>query len=454
MFQRTLLLAGLGLIASFVAFPVAPARAAEPAVAGIYDGRDDVTGNRVLTIFGKGLSAVKAVSLQIDDVTQVGGTVLLFKTRTMILFGLPTGLPKGSYIVRLYYGKALTQQDHPVVIGGTETWDVAGINAVLLSGKAGIGTNAPQGDLEVVGIDGVAFKGILGPGAIPAEGPGSRMMWFPGRAAFRAGYVDGAQWDDGSVGMYSFAAGDDTIALGAGAVAMGGFSTASSNWAIALGHTVTASGQYSFAAGIQATASGGAAVSIGTVTLASGDSSTATGEGTIAQARASFAAGAYNVAAGSMSARVDTDPVFVVGNGTTLARSNALTLLRNGNLTIAGTLTQASDARAKTDIAPLAGVLGRIGSVHGVSYRFKDGISAPEGRQIGLLAQEVREAFPELVAEDSEGKLSVAYGNFAAVLLEAVKEQQATIEAQRRDLDAMAKRLALLEARMEGKAER
>ena len=70
-----------------------------------------------------------------------------------------------------------------------------------------------------------------------------------------------------------------------------------------------------------------------------------------------------------------------------------------------------------------------------------------EGRAV-VLAQEVREAFPELVAEDTEGKLSVAYGNFAAVLLEAVKEQQATIEAQRKDLESMKERLALLEARL------
>jgi hypothetical protein len=172
------------------------------------------------------------------------------------------------------------------------------------------------------------------------------------------------------------------------------------------------------------------------------------GLGTTAQSYASLALGSYNVVAGNSMTPVATDPVLVVGNGTFISASNAFTLLRNGNLTIAGTLTQNSDARAKTDVAPLAGVVEKLARMRGVTYRFKDGTAAPEGRHIGLLAQEVREAFPELVAEDSEGKLSVAYGNFAAVLLEAVKEQQATIDAQRKDLDAMAKRLEALEARL------
>jgi hypothetical protein len=188
---------------------------------------------------------------------------------------------------------------------------------------------------------------------------------------------------------------------------------------------------------------------MGSFTIASGGASTAIGDSTTAQAYGSLALGRYNVAGGTPTFIDATDPVLVVGNGTgSLSPSNAFTLLRNGNLTIAGTLTQNSDARAKTDVVPLAGVISKLATLHAVTYRFKEGTPAPEGRHIGLLAQEVRDAFPELVAEDSEGKLSVAYGNFAAVLLEAVKEQQATIDAQRKDLDAMAKRLEALEARL------
>jgi hypothetical protein len=183
------------------------------------------------------------------------------------------------------------------------------------------------------------------------------------------------------------------------------------------------------------------------------------GDSTTAQAYGSLVLGRYNVVAGTTNSWVSTEPALVVGNGSSAGSpSNAFTLLKDGNLTIAGTLTQNSDARLKTDIAPLRGALSRLAGVRGVTYRFKDDRSGPAGSHIGLLAQEVREAFPELVKEDSRGTLSVAYGNFTAVLVEAVKEQEAVIESQARDLaaqkagnEALEKRLARLEALVEGK---
>ena len=51
--------------------------------------------------------------------------------------------------------------------------------------------------------------------------------------------------------------------------------------------------------------------------------------------------------------------------------------------------------------------------------------------KIGLLAQEVQEAFPELVkrAGEAEGTLSINYQGMVPVLINAIKEQQ--IELQR-----------------------
>ena len=72
--------------------------------------------------------------------------------------------------------------------------------------------------------------------------------------------------------------------------------------------------------------------------------------------------------------------------------------------------------------------------------------SGPAGRHVGLLAQEVQAEFPELVREDAEGNLSVAYGNFTAVLLVAIQEQQQEIELQRRELSALRERLEALES--------
>ena len=52
----------------------------------------------------------------------------------------------------------------------------------------------------------------------------------------------------------------------------------------------------------------------------------------------------------------------------------------------------------------------------------------PEGRQIGIIAQEMEKEFPELVTTDNQGYKAIAYDRFAAVLLEAVKAQQKEIE--------------------------
>ena len=50
--------------------------------------------------------------------------------------------------------------------------------------------------------------------------------------------------------------------------------------------------------------------------------------------------------------------------------------------------------------------------------------------KIGLLAQEVQKAFPELVkqAGDAEGTLSVNYQGMIPVLINAIKEQQKQID--------------------------
>jgi len=46
---------------------------------------------------------------------------------------------------------------------------------------------------------------------------------------------------------------------------------------------------------------------------------------------------------------------------------------------------------------------------------------------IGFIAQEVAEVIPELVFDGNSKYLSVAYQNFVALLVEAVKEQNNTI---------------------------
>ncbi len=221
--------------------------------------------------------------------------------------------------------------------------------------------------------------------------------------------------------------------------AMGYQSTAGGEYSTAIGYQTLATGDYTTALGYNAVASGHFATAMGPSSTASGNYSVAMGAPTTSQAHTSVALGRFNVIEGSQTSWIATDPLLVVGNGSSEAsRSNALTLLKNGNLTIAGTLTQNSDARLKTDVQSLPTVLAKLHAIRAVTFEWKDKRTHPAGRQLGLLAQEVMGAFPELVHEDSEGNLSVAYGNLTAVLLAAIQEQQ-------REIEALRERLAVLE---------
>ncbi|MEJ2217590.1 MAG: tail fiber domain-containing protein [Gemmatimonadota bacterium] len=293
-------------------------------------------------------------------------------------------------------------------------------------------------------------EGLLPPP--PASGEGARMMWYPAKAAFRAGYATDTQWDGDNIGWFSFAAGVATTASETGSTALGQYTTASGANSTALGNgtiasgiastafgsTTTASGDHSTAFGFLTTASGNLSVSSGRQTIASGQLATAFGLGTTAQAYGSVVIGSYNVVEGIPNSWIETEPLFVAGNGlTAYSRTNALTLYKNGNLTIAGTLTQSSDARLKEGIEPLEGTLHRVLQLTPIRYHFRAGTGRPQGTQLGLTAQQVQPLFPELVKEDGDGYLSLSYANLSAVLVKAVQEQDAEMSALQREIRSL-----------------
>ncbi len=168
-------------------------------------------------------------------------------------------------------------------------------------------------------------------------------MWYPDKAAFRAGYVDGAQWNRDSIGPYSVAAGYSTKATAFAAVAMG-FQTTAGHASTAFGFNTIASGSASTAMGLFTVASGHQSTATGYSTVASGVGSTSMGYWTNAKAYCSLAMGLFND--NTDNAIPDyprqEDRIFQIGNGTDVsARSNALTVLRDGNTGIGTTTPQA-----------------------------------------------------------------------------------------------------------------
>src|SRR6185436_455303 len=93
-----------------------------------------------------------------------------------------------------------------------------------------------------------------------------------------------------------------------------------------------------------------------------------------------------------------------------------------GILTVNGT-NYPSDIRLKRNIMLLDNSLHKLLMLGGYHYYWKNE-KTNEHMQTGILAQEVREVFPELVTEDDKGLLSVNYSGLIPVLIESIKEQQ------------------------------
>jgi Chaperone of endosialidase len=130
-----------------------------------------------------------------------------------------------------------------------------------------------------------------------------------------------------------------------------------------------------------------------------------------------------------------------------------------------------SDIRFKTALRPIGNALEKVLQLRGTSYRWSEaGLAhlmrhiseqisagpdataednqklwdaerqkaheASSGDHIGLIAQELETVVPELVHEDQEGYKYIRYPQLTALLVEAIKEQNAMIQSRLAALDA------------------
>jgi hypothetical protein len=119
--------------------------------------------------------------------------------------------------------------------------------------------------------------------------------------------------------------------------------------------------------------------------------------------------------------------VLLLGNiAIGVSNSSQTFAVRVGGTTLADEWTIRSSRRFKTNIQPLQDALSRIEALQGVSYeRTIDG-----KHEIGVVAEDVDRVVPEVVAHDPETHQveGVDYSRLVALLIEAVKAQQAEIE--------------------------
>ncbi|MDP8269403.1 MAG: tail fiber domain-containing protein [Candidatus Tenebribacter davisii] len=136
----------------------------------------------------------------------------------------------------------------------------------------------------------------------------------------------------------------------------------------------------------------------------------------------------------------------------------------NGNVHVTGTFTNPSDERFKENVQPFKNALSKIKLMDVHTFNFiqmaeEKQLVLPEGKQIGLIAQELEEILPELVvdnvhaydkSEGIEGAESdierieykgINYIGLIPVLIEAIKELQMQNEEHQQKLQAQQKQI-------------
>lgn len=342
------------------------------------------------------------------------------------------------------------------------------------NGKVGVGAAPGSADLQTGGIDGVLFQGTRFSGSIPAEGPGTRFMWYPKKAALRAGSVDGAQWDDTNIGSYSTAMGSGTTASNFGSTAMGDRTTASGYASTAMGFKTTAPSGYETVVGSYNTLYTPASTDVwdltdrlfvignGTETGLESDAmvvlkngNTGIGNSTPAVplqvdggTDCHFAGSSGFVKTGSTSGAnicIDNNEIMASTNGVastlflnydggltyvggelwvnTLATATAITLCRNTDGVLASC---SSSERYKESIYPLPIGLDVVEELKPVIFKWK----GRDEDDLGFIAEEVAAINPLLATYDNDGQIEgVKYRQLTAVLVNAVQEQQEQIAA-------------------------
>jgi hypothetical protein len=101
----------------------------------------------------------------------------------------------------------------------------------------------------------------------------------------------------------------------------------------------------------------------------------------------------------------------------------------------ADTWTTRSSRRFKTNIHTLDGALETVERLRGVSYDSK----ADGKHEIGVIAEEVGRVMPEIVSYERNGvdAQGVDYSRLTALLIEAVKSQEAQIQQLSAQIDQL-----------------
>lgn len=293
-----------------------------------------------------------------------------------------------------------------------------------------------------------------------------------------------------AIGNYSTAIGAQNSASGNNSIAIGFANSAKEFVTIAIGASTNANAQYSIAIGNGADANGGSSLVTGYHTTANGFGSTVMGlyNNPIIAPQQSF----FDISS--------VTPIFIIGNGDNSSTlSNAMVVLKNGNIGIGqdapqsdlhikqssggglmlenpndgnkwriysasgdnnltfynnagnevadiddvtGTYNAISDGRLKKNLNQLPSILPLVMKLKPTYYQFNWQLPGDGEKQLGLIAQDAYQLFPELVNYDKEKDLyKINYAGFSTVAIKAIQELQMEMETLKKEIIALKERL-------------
>ena len=242
--------------------------------------------------------------------------------------------------------------------------------------------------------------------------------------------------NDNTTGSYNTATGDSALKNNT----TGGFNTATG------------------ASALQSNTTGSSNTAVGNQALmnTTGSSNIALGAG----AGSAVVGGSNNIDIGSTGASGDNAVINLGTQGTQTSAYIAGIYGVNANgipvyINSSGQLgTVSSSRRYKEDIQDMADASSGLMRLRPVTFRYKKPFSdGSQPMQYGLIAEEVAEVYPDLVARSADGQIeTVKYQLLDPMLLNELQKQNATIAAQKEQIRSLEERMAKLEAAFEGTA--
>merc|ERR1719240_545697 len=111
-----------------------------------------------------------------------------------------------------------------------------------------------------------------------------------------------------------------------------------------------------------------------------------------------------------------------------------------------------SDRRLKENVRNITDPLEHLAALRGVRYTWRADAFGASSRanssDVGFIAQELEEIFPELVVDGATGYKAVLYNGIIPVLVEGVKAQHAHTKAQQTRIDSQQTRIDSLESQV------